>query len=265
MVDELHGDTAIVTGGASGIGRSIALKLAERGADIVVADIRKEPKENGSSTVEIVQSKWGRRASYVECDISYKNDIKTVIKAADEFGGVDIMVNNAGIFFMEDFLETTEEEFDRIMSINAKGVYFGCQLAANAMIDKGKDGRIINISSINGLVANGEYPVYCMSKGAVNLLTFALADKLGPKGIRVNAIAPGSIKTLIREDNETIDDKDPSELTVDEREIPGIPLGRRGEPDDIAKAAVFLSSDKSEYVNGEIIKVDGGWTSYIRS
>mgnify|MGYP000235864592 CR=1 FL=1 len=248
--------TAVVTGGSSGIGRGIALELARQGADVVVADVREEPKEEGAPTHEAIAGETDREATFVHCDVSSVSDLEAAVDAAEEFGGVDIMVNNAGIWRPEDFFEVTEDEYEQLMDINMKGTYFGCQVAARRMVENG-GGSIINLSSINGLFGNGGHPTYSVSKGGIALLTYSLAHGLGGEGIRVNAIHPGAINTKIGpEDAEATSEEQMEQLKA------MIPLGRQGEPEDIAGAAVFLASDLGSYVTGESLVVDGGWTSW---
>jgi NAD(P)-dependent dehydrogenase (short-subunit alcohol dehydrogenase family) len=252
MSGTLSGKTAVVTGGSSGIGRGIALAFAREEANVVVADVREDPKEGGDPTHVVVCERHDVEATYVECDVSVVADVEAAVAAADEYGGVDVMVNNAGVWQPETFLETDEAEFDRTMGVNAKGTFFGAQAAAKRMVEDG-GGSIINVSSINGLVGNGGYPVYCMSKAATELLTKSLAHRFGDDGIRVNDISPGAIETHIGGDAE-------SEASAEL--LAKIPLGRQGKPEDVADVAVFLASDMARYVTGETIVVDGGWLSH---
>ena len=248
--------TAVVTGGSSGIGRGIALEFARPGADVVVADVREDPKEEGDPTHEAIGAETDREATFVHCDVSSVADLEAAVDAAEEFGGIDVMVNNAGIWRPEDFFEVTEEAYQELMDINMKGTYFGCQVAAERMVENG-GGSIVNISSISGLYGNGGYPTYSVSKGGIALLTYSLAHGLGGEGIRVNAIHPGAINTKIGpEDAEATSEEQMAQLKA------MIPLGRQGEPEDIAGAAVFLASDLGSYVTGESLVVDGGWTSW---
>jgi NAD(P)-dependent dehydrogenase (short-subunit alcohol dehydrogenase family) len=250
----LNGRTAVVTGASSGIGRAIALAYAENGADVVVADLRDSPREGGMPTHEKIVDETEASATFVECDVSDVASIAAAVDAADEFGGVDVMVNNAGIFRTENFLETSEETFDQLMDVNVKGVYFGSQAAAKKMVENG-GGSIINMSSMNGMRGNGGYPTYSATKGAVRLLTYSLAHGLGPEGIRVNAIHPGSIETMIAADEE-MDEDAAAQFTE------MIPQRRTGQPTDVAGVAVFLASDLASYVNGESVLVDGGYASW---
>jgi NAD(P)-dependent dehydrogenase (short-subunit alcohol dehydrogenase family) len=252
MDELLSGKAAVVTGGSSGIGRGIALAFAREGANVVVADVREDPKEGGDPTHVVARERHGVEATYVECDVSVLGDVEAAVAAADEFGGVDVMVNNAGIWQPEEFLETDETAYDRTMDVNAKGTFFGAQAAARRMVENG-GGSIVNVSSINGLVGDGGYPVYCMSKAATELLTKSLAHRFGDDGIRVNDVTPGAIRTRIAGEAPG----EPSEELLSK-----IPLGRQGEPEDVADVAVFLASDMARYVTGETVVVDGGWLSH---
>jgi NAD(P)-dependent dehydrogenase (short-subunit alcohol dehydrogenase family) len=248
----LDGKVAVVTGGASGIGRATARLFAREGADIVVADVQREPREGGEATDELVAQESGVQTRFVLCDVTSAADREAALDAADALGGIDILLNNAAIFRQEDFLEVTEAAFDQMMSINVKAVFFMAQAAARRMIRKG-GGRIVMLSSIAGLQAGGTAVAYSATKGAVRLMTYGLADALGPHGIRVNAIHPGVIETSMTR----ID----APIAVDERRAAleqVIPARRLGQPEDIAKAALFLASDLGEWVNGSSLLVDGG-------
>lgn len=240
----LDGETAVITGGASGNGRAIAMAYAREGADVVIADVQEEPREGGEPTHEKVLAETDAEATFVECDVTDRADLVAAAEAASDLGGVDVFVNNAGIFRTEEFSAVTEDEFDRLMDINVKGVFFGCQVAAEYM----DEGSIINLSSIAGMRGSADSVTYCASKGAVRLMTYALASKLGPD-VRVNAIHPGIIETAM-----TTDDAPLVEM-VDETTIPAERFGR---PEDVADAALYLASDMADYVTGESLVVDGG-------
>jgi Dehydrogenases with different specificities (related to short-chain alcohol dehydrogenases) len=193
-MDELLTDrTAVITGGASGFGRAIARTFAKEGANIVVADIREEPREGGEPTHELIEHETDSEAGFVDCDVTSPDDLEVAVEAADEFGGLDIMVNNAGITNETDFLEVTEAEYEELMNINVKGVFFGAQAAARAMLDNG-GGTMINMSSAGAYRAMADISTYCASKAAVRTLTYALADRFGGD-IRVNSINPGFSNT----------------------------------------------------------------------
>lgn len=246
----VDGKVAVVTGGASGIGRAVVEALGREGAAaVIVADVRSDPREGGEPVHEAIDTE----TRYVKCDVSKPSDVDAAVGAADEFGGIDIMVNNAGIVVVNDILNTTEEEYDRLMAVNAKGTFFGTQAAAKRMAERGS-GSIINISSIAGLTGTGGTAAYCASKGAIKLLSYSAAHSLAAKGVRVNAIHPGVIATEMV----TSDFGLPEEAAT--QAFP-IPIGRAAKPDEVADAVVFLASDRSRYVNGASLLVDGGMTN----
>ncbi|MFC7073786.1 SDR family oxidoreductase [Halovenus rubra] len=251
---DLSGDVAVVTGGASGIGREISVQFADAGADIVVADLREEPREGGTPTVERIRAETDSDAQFVECDVTEQGDRENVAKRAAEMGGADVLVNNAGIFRGEEFTEVSEAEFDQLMDVNVKGVFFVTQALIDQLLEDG--GRVINLSSVAGLEGSGDFISYCTSKGAVRLMTYSLADKYGPEDVRVNAIHPGVIETaMVTEDVPIIGGESEAEFRQT------VPLRQFGQPGDIADAALYLASDLSEYVNGESLVVDGGIAS----
>ncbi|WP_136686719.1 SDR family oxidoreductase [Halorhabdus amylolytica] len=251
----LENQVAVVTGGSSGIGRNICETFASEGAAIVNADIREEPREGGTPTHELVTEEYGVDATFVECDVSEKADLEAAADAAEELGGLDVWVNNAGIFRGEEFTEVTEDELDQMMDINVKGTYFGAQVAIERMVES-DGGSLINLSSVAGLEGSGDFVSYCSSKGAVRLMTYSLADKYGPEGVRANVIHPGVIETEMVTDDVPIIGGESEEAFRQQ-----VPLRRFGEPQDIGSAALFLASDMSSYVNGESLVVDGGQTN----
>ncbi len=240
---------AVVTGGASGIGREIAVRYADHGADVIVADVRQQPREGGKTTVERIGDETDADATFVHCDVTDRQDVEAAVEAAEALGGIDVMVNNAGVLVQEPFLACDEETYDRTMDVNVKGTFFGAQVAAERMV-AGGGGVIINMSSVSGLEGAGGRAVYCASKGAVRLLTYALADALGPEGVRVNAIHPGAIDTAQAREDSGVIGRDEF--------LARVPMGRFGVPGDIADAALYLASDLAGYVNGESLVVDGG-------
>lgn len=256
MNDWLRGDVAVVTGGASGNGREISLTLAEHGADVVVADLQVEPREGGQPTHKLIEDEYGRQSTFVECDVTDLDAIELAFDAADEFGGVSILVNNAGITENRDFLEETEADFDRIIDVNVKAPFFASQLAAERMIEADRDGRIVNIASISGIAGRGDGVAYSTSKGALRLMTYALAAALGPRGIRVNDVSPGVIETsMTRDDLEMFDSGAADEYAEK------TPVGRVGAPEDVANAVLYLVSPLGDFVNAESLVVDGGATN----
>ncbi len=249
----LKGKTAVITGASSGNGRAIALAFALEGAKIIIADIRESPREGGLSTKDLIEQQSTQQAVFVHCDVGKVNDLEAAMNAAEELGGVDIMVNNAGILKKQSVLDATEADFDLMSNVNIKSVYFGTQVAAKRMLKKGS-GNIINLSSIAGMRGTGGYALYCASKGAVRLMTHALADELGPKGIRVNALHPGIINTQMNIADDPVIGTEMGETYLDM-----IPLRRWGEPEEVAKAALYLASDLSSYVTGSSLVIDGGY------
>ncbi len=245
------GKTAIVTGGAQGIGYAIAHRFLSEGAQVVIADIDDEKGE----AVEQELSKLGN-VSYVSADVGERLDVHNLIAAtADAYGDIDILVNNAGIVIGGDFLEITEEDFDSVMRVNLKGTFLCSQAVARLMVkrvnDGGPAGCIINMSSTHAKLAIASQVPYTISKGGVRQLTNVLAQYLAPHGIRVNAIGPGSIATEMFE--EVSSDPD-----ARDRILARTPMGRIGEPAEIAAIAAFLASSDSDYVTGQTIYADGG-------
>lgn len=249
----LSDQVAVVTGAASGIGREISTTFAREGASVVVADMREEPREGGMPTHEKITEETEGTATFVECDVTESDDREAVARAASELGGADVLVNNAGIFRGEEFAETSESEFDQLIDVNVKGVYFTTQALIDQLLDS--DGRIINLSSVAGLEGSGDFITYCTTKGAVRLMTYSLADKYGPEGIRVNAIHPGVIETSMVTDDVPIIGGE-----SEEQFRQTVPMRRFGKPGEIADAALYLASEMSSYVNGESLVVDGGMT-----
>ncbi|WP_227134721.1 SDR family oxidoreductase [Halorubellus salinus] len=251
MAELLAEKVAVVTGASSGIGRAIALGFANHGASVVVADLREEPRGEGGPTHELIRDRGGT-AEYVECDVTDVADLAVAVEAATTLGGIDVMVNNAGIGESTPVLEVTEADFERTMAVNAKGVFFGSQVAAREMVADG-GGSIVNLSSEAGIVGVGGFVPYSASKGAVRVMSYALADALGGDGIRVNAIHPGIIETAM-----TTEDVPQVGTARDDQYLASIPLARFGQPSDVADAAVFLASDMSRYVTATSLVVDGG-------
>jgi NAD(P)-dependent dehydrogenase (short-subunit alcohol dehydrogenase family) len=252
MSNLLADRVAVVTGGASGNGRAIARTFAADGADVVVADRRRDPRGGGTPTDELIEETTASRSTFVECDVTDVDDLVDAVEAADSYGGIDIMVNNAGVITDTPFSEITEGEFQRIVAVNFRGVFFGSQVAAERMKDDG-GGCIVNVSSTLGIVGSGSLGLYSATKGAVTLLTYSLADELGSQGIRVNAVHPGTIDTQMNEqDLGLFGGETESDL------LEGIPLGRFGQPEEVADAVAYLASDRASYVNAASLLVDGG-------
>ncbi|MEG3182359.1 2-dehydro-3-deoxy-D-gluconate 5-dehydrogenase KduD [Sphingomonas sp. LT1P40] len=243
---DLTGKVAIVTGANTGIGQGIALALAAAGADIAAVG-----RSAATETVEKVRA-LGRRAEIISADLSTIEPVQRVVEETlDKLGGLDILVNNAGIIRRNDAVDFTEEDWNTVMDTNLKSVFFLCQAAARHMIPNG-GGKIINIASMLTFQGGIRVPSYTASKSGVGGLTKLLANEWASKGITVNAIAPGYIAT-----NNT------AALQADENRnrsiMERIPAGRWGDPSDLGGAAVFLASSASDYVQGHILAVDGGW------
>jgi glucose 1-dehydrogenase len=245
----LKGKVAVVTGAANGIGFACASRLAQEGADLLVADY---DAESGRAAVEALEP-TGRRVVLVVADVGYKQDVSRVFDIAErEFGAIDVLVANAGIHRTANFLDITEEDYDQVLRTNLKSVFLCGQAAATLMVKNGRRGSIVNMSSINAVVVNPDAIPYAMSKGAINQLTKAMAIALSPHGIRVNALGPGTILTDLAR-NAVLQDADALE-----RVLSRTPIGRLGTPDEVAAAAAFLASEDASYITGQTIYLDGG-------
>lgn len=242
----LEGAVVIVTGGASGLGRATCERFAEDGAKaVIIADLSSEPREGGESSAELV-AKHGAEARFVSCDVTKAEDVKRAIEAADEFGGVTALVTYAGILQNDDLFDIDEQALDKILSINVKGSFLIAQAAARSMVDSGRPGSITLISSIGGLRGSGDSVAYCVTKGAVKLMAYAMGDRLARHGIRVNVLHPGVIKTAMT-------------AGVELKDLGWhVSADRIGEPSDVANAAVYLASPLASYVNSTSLSVDGG-------
>lgn len=256
MSDILKDKTVVVTGASSGIGRAIAIAAARHGARaVIVSDITETPREGGAPTAHEIEA-LGVAARFLKADVSSKADNDALVAAAEEFGGVDVMVLNAGISLKSDGADVSEEDYRRLMAINLDGTLFGAQAAAADMKARGKPGSIVLMASMGGLVGAGFTVAYSTSKGGIVLMAKALADALGPDGIRVNSIAPGTIDTeLLR--------STPDIAAASEKFRQRTPLRRLGQPSEIGDAVAFLGSDLSSYISGIALQVDGGLLSVI--
>ena len=247
----LDGKIAIVTGGAQGIGYAIVKRLLSDGARVALADI--DEKKGAAAEKEL--SPLGE-VRFIAADVGDRLSVHNLMASAlDVFGDVDILVNNAGIVHGDDFLDISEDDFDRVMRVNIKGAFLCGQAAARLMVEKvrngGPAGAIVNMSSINGAVAIPNQVPYCVSKGGVNQLTKVMAMSLAPYGIRVNAVGPGSIMTEMLA---SVND-DPEARN---RILSRTPLLRIGETSEIASVVSFLASNDASYVTGQTIYADGG-------
>ena len=245
----LAGKVAIVTGGNTGIGKSIVLALAKEGANIVI-DYIADPQATEDLEQQVVG--LGDKAIGVEADVSKVNDLQTLVDAAVKaFGRLDIMVNNAGVETRTSVLDTTEAQYEKVLEINLKSAFFGTQLAAKQMIAQGGGGRIINITSVHeDWPMPGNTP-YCLSKGGVRMLTRTAGVELGPHGITVVGVGPGAVATPIN----TSTMNDPAKMkTLDA----AIPLGRMADPDEVGSVVAFLAGDGASYITATTVFADGG-------
>ncbi|AZO37871.1 glucose 1-dehydrogenase [Mesorhizobium sp. M2A.F.Ca.ET.037.01.1.1] len=251
----LANKTAIVTGASSGIGRAIALKFAAEGANVVIADTVEQPIEGGESTVELIRSAGGN-AVYMKTDISDWNAVDALVGATvDRFGRLDVMVNNAAIYTSTNLVETTPEQWNRVIGVNLTGSFYCNKRAVTQMLTQAPvnevRGRIINISSQHGMVACPGDLAYSVSKGGIVQMTRQIAVDHADDLIVCNAIAPGKIIT-----GKPGVANDPDALDYSRRRTP---WPRLGHPHDVAGAALFLASDMASYVTGINLMVDGGW------
>lgn len=245
----LQGKRAIITGSDQGIGRSIALRFAREGALVA---INYRHNEQGGNEVKAAIEAAGGHAIVVGADVSTAAGAQQLIGAAIRaFGGLDVLVNNAGVEIQRPFLEITEDDWDAVLAVNLKGPFLCTQLAARQMQAQGGGGRIVNISSVHeDLPMPGNSP-YCAAKGGLRMLTRTLCNELGPHGITINNIGPGAVATPINKG--TLGD--PEKMAALNA---GIPLGRIGQPEEIAGVAVYLASDEAAYVTGATYFIDGG-------
>lgn len=236
---------AIVTGGARGLGRACADALAAEGARVVIADILDDQAKSAAAEV-------GGGAISVRCDVSNPEDVVALFdRVESKLGVAQILINNAGIAISGDFLSLGLDQFRKVIDVNLIGTFIVTQRAAKAMVAKGIKGSIVNMSSINAVVAIPTIASYCASKGGVSQLTKAAALALAPHGIRVNAVGPGSIMTdMLKGVNES-----PAAMKM---VMSRTPIGRIGDPREIGDVVAFLASDRSSYITGETIYVDGG-------
>ncbi|MFN7910342.1 MAG: SDR family NAD(P)-dependent oxidoreductase [Bacteroidota bacterium] len=256
---DLTGKTAIVTGGAMGIGKGIALRLAEAGANVMIVDIA--TLQEAEATLIEIKTKGGK-AAYLQTDLSETKNLDAVVtNTLQQFGDIDILVNNAGIFNYTPVTHLTEELWDKTINLNLKSVAFLSKFVVNTMIEKKHGGKIINISSIDSLKPSGNLSHYDSSKGGVRMLTRAFAKEVGKHGINVNDIAPGGVNTpgVAKMAGATMTKEQQEAMKAQMAQfIQMLPLQRMGEPEEIGNAALFLASDASNYMTGSTVVVDGG-------
>ena len=246
------GETVFITGGGSGIGRETAMRCAEEGADVVVADVDREAVEE---TTDAIGEAGGKASSY-ELDVRDAEALAEAIDATAEKGGIDVLMNNAGISHPRSDMEDVDIEVrDRVIDINTKGVWNGCRAAIPHLKDQGS-GAIVNTASLAGLIGMPGGAAYSLSKGAVVNFTRAIAAELGSHGVRANAVCPGVVETPL-----VTDDRDPEEWPdLRDRMAEAYPLGRLGRPEDVANAVRFLASEEAAWITGHALVVDGGYS-----
>jgi len=246
---QLDNKVSIVTGSSTGVGRAIAVAFALEVASVVI-NYRSHPEQAKEAVEEI--EKGGGKAISVQADVSEPEGVRDLIRqTVQEFGCLDVMVNNAGIEQKTPFLETPLEVWEKVISVNLTGVWIGCQEAARQMVSQGDGGRIINVSSVHEDLPMTTNSPYCAAKGGVRMLMRTIAVELAPHGITVNNVAPGAIETPI---NRNLDEHPEQRQEL----LSEIPLGRIGRPEDVASVAVYLASDASSYSTGSTFFVDGG-------
>jgi 2-deoxy-D-gluconate 3-dehydrogenase len=244
---KLDGKTAIVTGAARGLGQAMALAMAEAGADVAAVDVL-----NMSDTKEQIE-KLGRRCVPITADLTKKDCVDMIVKVTvEKLGGIDILFNNAGIIRRAPFTEFTEKDWDDVMNLNIRGVFFLSQAVVKQMIQQGRGGKIINTASMLSFQGGILVPSYTSSKSAIMGLTRLMACELARHKINTNAIAPGYMAT---DNTKALRDDEARNKAILDR----IPAGRWGTPDDLKGIAVFLASAASDYMNGYTVAVDGGW------
>jgi len=249
MPNRLEGKSIAITGGDQGIGRAIAQRLAIDGANVAICY-----RSNQSGAQEVVAeiAGHGRRAAAIQCDVGKVEDGQRFIASAvAQLGKLDILINNAGLERRADFWDVTEADFDAVLNVNLKGLFFLTQAFVRHRMEAKSGGKVINISSVHEELPFPHFAPYCASKGGVKMLTRNLSIELAPLGITINSIAPGAIETPINKNLL----KDPAKLNA---LLQNIPLKRLGEPSDVASLASFLASDESSYITGTTLFVDGG-------
>ena len=243
---KLRDKVALVTGAAQGIGFACAQAFALEGAKVMLVDLNE-------GAVKAAAAKVGHGAAGMACDVSRKSAVDAAVKAAvDQFGRLDVLVANAGIVHAAEFLDLDEADFDRVLAVNLKGVFLAGQAAARQMVKQGGGGAIVNMSSVNAVLAIPNQVPYVVSKGGINQLTKVMSVALATHGIRVNGIGPGTILTELAK-TAVLGNKE-----AERKILSRTPMGRMGEPDEIARVAVFLASEDASYMTGQTVYPDGG-------
>jgi L-rhamnose 1-dehydrogenase len=244
----LQGKTAIVTGAARGIGRAIAVRFGQEGANVTVVDLR---QKEGQETVRLIEA-VGSHAMFIHTDVSDGDQVQAMVRAVvRQWGSIDILVNNAGICPFRDFLDMEEDVWDQVLDVNLKGYFLCSQAVAKVMVEQGVKGRIIAVSSISSEFGGSSQAHYCASKAGINLLIKSMAISLGPYGITCNAVLPGTVETDIN--REALADPEVRDYWSNRA-----PLGRIGSPEDVTGPVLFFASDDSNWCTGSMLVVDGG-------
>ena len=247
---DLSARIAIVTGGSSGIGHEIAKALARKGARVAISNRRKEEGERAARAI----TEMGGEAFAVPADVSQKKSVEEMVqKVLGQFGRIDILVNSAGVNIRKSALDYEESDWDQVIDINLKGTFLMCQAVGRIMVEQ-KRGKIINISSAVEKIGMEMRIAYCASKGGISQLTKSLAIEWAPYGVNVNAVGPGFIRTGLLA---KLIEQDPTFVPMVQRRVP---LGRLGLPEEVAGVVLLLASDAGDYITGQTIFVDGGWT-----
>lgn len=251
----LHGKTVIITGAGSGIGRAAALTAASMGASVAVLDLRAAA---ANETAALITAQEGN-AIAIAVDVSSESDMERAFaEVTHTFGGFDGVINNAGILSAGKVADTSVEDWDRLMAVNARGVFIGCKLAVRHFLERGVHGSIVNTASISAVVGMPEQAAYCASKGAVLQLTKQIAVDYSAQGIRCNSVGPGSAMTSVLQDY--LDGQSHPEQALAVLEA-GHPIGRIAAPEEIGRAMCFLLSDAASFITGANLQADGGYTA----